>query len=69
MINLCLLVPSLEQVIDEEDNEDEIVPVIFEDKDSSEEESDEDAMETGQDITDEEESEQELDGASDMMED
>ncbi|ESW07725.1 hypothetical protein PHAVU_010G153600 [Phaseolus vulgaris] len=56
-------------VIDEEDNEDEIVPVIFEDKDSSEEESDEDAMETGQDITDEEESEQELDGASDMMED
>jgi len=62
-------VPSLEQVIDEEDNEDEIVPVIFEDKDSSEEESDEDAMETGQDITDEEESEQELDGASDMMED
>ena len=61
--------PSLEQVIDEEDNEDEIVPVIFEDKDSSEEESDEDAMETGQDITDEEESEQELDGASDMMED
>lgn len=59
----------MEQVIDEEDNEDEIVPVIFEDKDSSEEESDEDAMETGQDITDEEESEQELDGASDMMED
>jgi len=61
---------SLEQVIDEEDGEDEIVPVIFEDKDSSEEESDEDGMETGQDITDdEEESEKELDGASDMMED
>ncbi|QCE02094.1 WD repeat-containing protein 43 [Vigna unguiculata] len=55
-------------VIDEEDDEDEIVPVIFEDKDSSEEESDEEAMETGQDITDEEESEQELDGASEMME-
>ncbi|XP_052724464.1 uncharacterized protein LOC108320620 isoform X2 [Vigna angularis] len=56
-------------VIVEEDDEDETVPVIFEDKDSSEEESDEEAMETGQDITDEEESEQELDGASDMMED
>ncbi|XP_014515736.1 WD repeat-containing protein 43 isoform X2 [Vigna radiata var. radiata] len=57
-------------VIVEEDDEDEIVPVIFEDKDSSEEESDEETMETGQDITDdEEESEQELEGASDMMED
>ncbi|WVZ22147.1 hypothetical protein V8G54_000691 [Vigna mungo] len=56
-------------VIVEEDDEDEIVPVIFEDKDSSEEESDEETMETGQDITDDEESEQEHDGASDMMED
>ncbi|CAJ1951243.1 unnamed protein product [Sphenostylis stenocarpa] len=53
-------------VIDEEDDEGEVVPVIFEDKDSSEEESDEDAMETDQDVTDEEQPEQDFDGVSDI---
>ncbi|RDY04421.1 WD repeat-containing protein 43, partial [Mucuna pruriens] len=60
-------------VIDEEVDEGDMVPVIYEDKDS--EESSEDAMETDQDSQDEEQSEEKFDGASDndesddMMED
>ncbi|KAL2338126.1 hypothetical protein Fmac_012572 [Flemingia macrophylla] len=51
-------------VIDEED-EDDIVPVIFEDKESDEESDD--AMETDQDNTDEEQSEAAFDDVSDDM--
>ncbi|KAI4329309.1 hypothetical protein L6164_021591 [Bauhinia variegata] len=52
-------------VIDDEADEDQTVPVIYEDKDDSEEEY-EDAMETDQDIQDEEQPDQEFDGDSNI---
>ncbi|TKY64539.1 WD repeat-containing protein 43 [Spatholobus suberectus] len=58
-------------VIDEEEDEGEMVPVIYEDKDSDEES--EDAMETDQDSQDEEQQSEEafgvsdIDGSNDMM--
>lgn len=72
MITLCLCVVSFEQVINEEVDEVETVPVIFEDKDDSEDESeDDDAMETDQDSKDEEafDDVSDIEGNDDIMED
>lgn len=73
MITLCLCVVSFEQVINEEVDEVETVPVIFEDKDDSEEDEseDDDAMETDQDSKDEEafDDVSDIEGNDDIMED
>ena len=75
MIVIFLLILGLlrEQVFDEEVDEDKTVPVIYEDKDDSEEESD-DAMETDQDSNDDQQSDEgavdsvsDIEGTDDMM--
>lgn len=67
---LCFMFDSckpFEQVVDDEvDENGTTVPVVYEDKDESDEEESEDAMETDQDREDEEASDEAFDGVDDI---